>query len=126
MDEAKQVSQRIYDEVHCCLDFALLAAADVPDVLGEGVDEDNILWHDEAYSDEAEEVQLETPLDVEERVQGGRGQALDWRRGGGAFGGLYSVEHEGVIILPLNPLIAIALSWILCSFHVASINLSRY
>ena len=48
MDEAKQVSQRIYDEVHCCLDSALFAAADVPDVLGEGVDEDNILWHDEA------------------------------------------------------------------------------
>ena len=58
MDEAKQVSQRIYDEVHSCLDSALFAAADVPDVLGEGVDEDNILWHDEAYGDQADEVQI--------------------------------------------------------------------
>ena len=115
MDEAKQVSQRIDDEVHSCLDSALLAAADVPDVRGEGIDEDNILRHDEAYGDQAEEVQLETPLDVEERVQGGRGQALAVGRRGGTEGGRGrdSVEHEGVIILPLNPLIAIALSWFL-------------
>ena len=105
---------------------ALFAAADVPNVRGEGVDEDDILRHDEAYGDQADEVELETLLDVEERVQGGRGQALDWGRGGGAFGGLDSVEHEGVIIPPLNPLIAIALSWILCSFHLASINFSGY
>ena len=76
MDEAKEVSQRIYDEVHCCLDSALFAAADVPNVRGEGVDEDDILRHDEAYGDQADEVELETLLDVEECVQGGRGQAL--------------------------------------------------
>ena len=58
MDEAKQVSQRIYDEVHSCLDSALFAAADVPNVRGEGVDEDDILWHDEAYGDQADEVQI--------------------------------------------------------------------
>ena len=49
MDEAKQVSQRIDDEVHSCLDSALFTAADVPNVCGKGVDEDNILRHDEAY-----------------------------------------------------------------------------
>ena len=58
MDEAKQVSQRIDDEVHSCLDSALFAATDVPNVRGEGVDEDNILRHDEADGDQAEEVQL--------------------------------------------------------------------
>ena len=121
----KHVPSQRNDDFHSDLDSAFLLT-DVPDVCGEGVNEDDVLRNYEAHYYQAEEVQLETPLHVEERVQGGRGQALDWRRGGGAFGGLYSVEHEGVIILPLNPLIAIALSWILCSFHVASINLSRY
>ena len=121
----KHVPSQWNDDFHSNLDSAFLLA-DVSDVCGKGVNENNVLRNYEAHYDQADEVQLETLLDVAERVQGGRGQALDWRRGGGAFGGLYSVEHEGVIILPLNPLIAIALSWILCSFHVASINLSRY
>ena len=121
----KHVPSQRNDDFHSNLDSAFLLT-DVPDICGEGVDEDDVLRNYEAHYDQAEEVQLETLLDVAERVQGGRGQALDWGRGGGAFGGLDSVEHEGVIIPPLNPLIAIALSWILCSFHVASINLSRY
>ena len=49
IDEAKQLSQRIDKEVHSCLDSALFTAADVPNVCGKGVDEDNILRHDEAY-----------------------------------------------------------------------------
>ena len=121
----KHVPSQRNDDFHSNLDSAFLLA-DVPDVCGEGVDEDNVLRNYEAHYDQAEEVQLETLLDVAERVQGGWGQALDWGRGGGAFGGLDSVEHEWVIIPPLNPLIAIALSWILCSFHLASINFSGY
>ena len=60
-------------------------------------------------------VEFETLLDVAERVQCGRRQALAVGRRGGTEGGRGrdSVEHEGVIILPLNPLIAIALSWFL-------------
>ena len=108
----KHVPSQRNDDFHSNLDSAFLLA-DVPDVCGEGVDEDDVLRNYEAHYDQAEEVQLETLLDVAERVQGGWGQALDWGRGGGAFGGLDSVEHEGVIIPPLNPLIAIALSCIL-------------
>ena len=121
----KHVPSQWNDDFHSNLDSAFLLT-DVPDICGEGVDEDDVLRNYEAHYDQAEEVQLETLLDVAERVQGGWGQALDWGRGGGAFGGLDSVEHEWVIIPPLNPLIAIALSWILCSFHLASINFSGY
>ena len=121
----KHVPSQRNDDFHSNLDSAFLLT-DVPDICGEGVDEDDVLRNYEAHYDQAEEVQLETLLDVAERVHGGWGQALDWGRGGGAFGGLDSVEHEWVIIPPLNPLIAIALSWILCSFHLASINFSGY
>ena len=121
----KHVPSQRNDDFHSNLDSAFLLT-DVPDICGEGVDEDDVLRNYKTHYDQAEEVQLETLLDVAERVQGGWGQALDWGRGGGAFGGLDSVEHEWVIIPPLNPLIAIALSWILCSFHLASINFSGY
>ena len=125
MYDAKHVPSQWNDDFHSHPDSAFLLT-DVPDVSGKGVDEDHVLWNYEAHYDQADKVQLETLLYVAERVQGSRGQALDWGRGGGACGGLDSVEHEGVIIPPLNPLIAISLFWILCSFHIASINLSRY
>ena len=117
----KHVPSQRNDDFHSDLDSAFLLT-DVPDVCGEGVNEDDILRNYEAHYDQAEEVQLETLLDVAERVQGGRGQALGGGRGGGRARD--SVEHEGVIIPSLNTLIS--MSWILCSFHVTSINLSRY
>ena len=80
----KHVPSQWNDDFHSNLDSAFLLA-DVPDVCGEGVDEDNVLRNYEAHYDQAEEVQLETLLDVAERVQGGWGQARDWGRGGGAF-----------------------------------------
>ena len=68
------------DDFHSDLDSAFLLT-DVPDVCGEGVNEDDVLRNYEAHYDQAEEVQLETLLDVAECVQGDRGQALDWGRG---------------------------------------------
>ena len=127
----KHVPSQRNDDLHSDLDSAFLLA-DVPDVHGEGVDEDDVLGNDKAHYDQTEKVQLETLLDVEEChaqcIQGGRGQARDcgWGRRTAGGRGQNSVEHEGVIISPLNPLIAIDLSRILCSFHADSINLSRY
>ena len=67
----KHVPSQRNDDFHSNLDSAFLLT-DVPDICGEGVDEDDVLRNYEAHYDQAEEVQLETPLDVEERVQGGR------------------------------------------------------
>ena len=114
MYDAKQLPSQRNDDVHSNLDSAFLHA-DIPNVLGEGVDEDDVLGNDEAHDDQAEKIEFETLLDIAELVQCGRGQALAVGRRGGTEGGRGrdSVEHEGVIILPLNPLIAIALSWFL-------------
>ena len=68
------------DDFHSDLDSAFLLT-DVPDVCGEGVNEDDVLRNYEAHYYQAEEVQLETLLDVAERIKGSRGQALNWGRG---------------------------------------------
>ena len=83
MYDAKHNPSQWNDDFHSDPDSTLLLA-DVPDVHREGVDEDDVLGNDEAHGDQAEDVEFETLLDVDERVQGGRGQALDWGRGGGA------------------------------------------
>ena len=114
MYDAKQLPSQRNDDFHSNLDSAFLIA-DVPNVLCKGVDEDDVLGNDKTHDDQAEKIEFETLLDVAERVQCGRRQALAVGRRGGTEGGRGrdSVEHEGVIILPLNPLIAIALSWFL-------------
>ena len=114
MYDAKHLPSQWNDDFHSNLDSAFLIA-DVPNVLCKGVDEDDVLGNDKTHDDQAEKIEFETLLDIAERVQCGRGQALAMRRWGGTEGRWRwdSVEHEGVIILPLNPLIAIALSWFL-------------
>ena len=76
----KHVPSQWNDDFHSNLDSAFLLA-DVSDVCGKGVNENNVLRNYEANYDQADEVQLETLLDVAECVQGDRGQALDWGRG---------------------------------------------